>query len=208
VDASADIDQLLAPRSAWRPVPSVFAEVFSVPSLPRGEGCGRSLHLRLPQATGSPTADVSVDRGPSPRPAGGSGPRWRGLIGELESPKPAETSTLPSERRGRSRVALLMADAPGHCGELTELGDQLREAHLSADGRRLRELTPRRHHLVQALVRTAEAQAMASGRTMTAAVPERLTETLDAAPVDPGRPNSCAAGRLVSALRHVWLADW
>jgi hypothetical protein len=80
----------------------------------------------------------------------------------------------------------LVCTDPDQVIELTELGDQLRQAHLSADGPWLRELTPRRHRLVQALVRTAEAQAMASGRTVTAAVAERLAETLDAALVDPG----------------------
>jgi hypothetical protein len=55
----------------------------------------------LLRRTGNPTADLSVDRGPAPRSAGGSGPRWRGIIGELESLKSAETSTLPGERRSR-----------------------------------------------------------------------------------------------------------
>jgi hypothetical protein len=87
----------------------------------------------------------------------------------------------------------LVRTDPNQVNELTELGDQLRQAHLSADGPRLRELTPKRHQLVQALVRTAEAQAMASGRTVTAAVAERLTETLDAALVDEGGLNCCAA---------------
>jgi hypothetical protein len=97
----------------------------------------------------------------------------------------------------------LMRTEPDQINDLTGLGDQLREAHLSADGARLRELTPKRHRLVQALVRTAEAQAMASGRTVTVAVAERLTETLDAALVDPGAAELLRSGRLTSALRHV-----
>jgi hypothetical protein len=97
----------------------------------------------------------------------------------------------------------LVRTDPDQVNDLTELGDRLREAHLSADGARLRELTPRRHQLVQAVVRTAEAQAMASGRIVTAAVAEGLTETLDAALVDPGAAQLLRSGRLTSALRHV-----
>jgi septal ring factor EnvC (AmiA/AmiB activator) len=44
---------------------------------------------------------------------------------------------------------------------------------------------------------------MAGGRTVTAAVAERLTETLDAALVDPGAAQLLRSGRLTSALRHV-----
>ena len=64
----------------------------------------------------------------------------------------------------------LVRTEPDQVNDLTELGDQPREAHLSADGPRLRELTPRRHRLVQALVRTAEVQATASGRTVSSAM--------------------------------------
>jgi hypothetical protein len=44
---------------------------------------------------------------------------------------------------------------------------------------------------------------MAGGRTVTAAVAERLAETLDAALVDPGAAQLLRGGRLTSALRHV-----
>ncbi|ADB32980.1 hypothetical protein Kfla_3928 [Kribbella flavida DSM 17836] len=92
---------------------------------------------------------------------------------------------------------------PDGVHQLTELGEQLREAHLSADGARLRRLTPRRHELVQALVRAARAYAQGEGRAVSPAIADRLTETLDAALVDPGAAQLLRTGQLTSALRHV-----
>ncbi|ONI79069.1 hypothetical protein BWI15_00395 [Kribbella sp. ALI-6-A] len=97
---------------------------------------------------------------------------------------------------------LVRADPDG-IHQLTELGEQLRQAHLSADGPALRRLTPQRHELVGALVATARDKARAEGRTVTAAVAERLTETLDAALVDPGAAQLLRTGQLTSALCHV-----
>jgi hypothetical protein len=98
---------------------------------------------------------------------------------------------------------LLVRTDPDEVNDLTELGDELRTAHLSADGARLRQLTPRRHDLVQHLVRTAQARAMERGRPISATVVGRLTETLDAALIDPGAAQLLRSGRLTSALRHV-----
>ncbi|TCO44023.1 hypothetical protein EV646_111215 [Kribbella antiqua] len=97
----------------------------------------------------------------------------------------------------------LVRVAPDGIHELTALGDDLRAAHLSADGARLRELTPHRHQLVQRLVRTAVAHANSLGRSISADVIQRLTETLDAALVDPGAAQLLRTGQLTSALRHV-----
>jgi hypothetical protein len=98
---------------------------------------------------------------------------------------------------------LLVRTEPDGVNELTELGDELRAAHLSADGARLRQLTPRRHDLVQALVRTARERAKDRGRAVSATVADRLTETLDAALIDPGAAQLLRSGQLTSALRHV-----
>jgi hypothetical protein len=85
---------------------------------------------------------------------------------------------------------------------LTELGEQLRETYLSADSARRRELTRQRHDLVAHLVKLARDRA-AGGRRVTAQTAERLTETLDAALVDPGAAQLLRTGQLSSALRHV-----
>jgi hypothetical protein len=98
---------------------------------------------------------------------------------------------------------LLVRTDPDGINTLTELGEQLRTAHLSADGARLRALTPKRHQLVKSLVATARAEAQQLGRPPTQAVMDRLTETLDAALIDPGAAQLLRSGQLTSALRHV-----
>jgi hypothetical protein len=98
---------------------------------------------------------------------------------------------------------LLVRSDPHGVNALTELGDELRAAHLSADGTKPRALTPRRHTLVKQLVASATAEAKKVGRTATPAVVDRLTETLDAALIDPGAAQLLRTGQLTSALRHV-----
>jgi hypothetical protein len=97
----------------------------------------------------------------------------------------------------------LVRIAPDQVAELTEFGDELREAHQSADRDRLKRLTPRRHAIVQRLVDTAKTDAAGTGRVITNAVAERLADTLDAALVDPSAAQLLRGGRLTSALRHV-----
>ncbi|MFG1820618.1 hypothetical protein ACGFIF_43145 [Kribbella sp. NPDC049174] len=96
---------------------------------------------------------------------------------------------------------LVRADPDG-IHALTELGEQLRETYLTADSARRRELTRQRHDLVAQLVKIARDQA-AGGRQVTVQTAERLTETLDAALVDPGAAQLLRTGQLTSALRHV-----
>ncbi|TCN34665.1 hypothetical protein EV644_11915 [Kribbella orskensis] len=98
---------------------------------------------------------------------------------------------------------LLVRADPDGVNDLTQLGDELRAAHLAADGARLRELTPRRHNLVQELVTTASGRAKDRGRSVSQSVADRLTETLDAALIDPGAALVVLSGQLTSALRHV-----
>ncbi|MEV6269388.1 hypothetical protein AB0L64_19610 [Kribbella sp. NPDC051936] len=96
----------------------------------------------------------------------------------------------------------LVRTDPDGIHALTELGEDLRQTYLSADAPRRRELTRLRHDLVSNLVRTARERA-AGGRRVTAQTAERLTETLDAALVDPGAAQLLRTGQLTSALRHV-----
>ncbi|TCN34648.1 hypothetical protein EV644_11933 [Kribbella orskensis] len=98
---------------------------------------------------------------------------------------------------------VLVRTDPDGVNDLTQLGDELRAAHLAADGARLRELTPRRHILVQELVTTARSRAKDRGRSVSQSVADRLTETLDAALIDPGAALLVRSGQLTSALRHV-----
>ncbi|TCM35261.1 hypothetical protein EV648_1244 [Kribbella sp. VKM Ac-2568] len=97
----------------------------------------------------------------------------------------------------------LVRTDPEGVNDLTQLGDELRAAHLAADGARMRELTPRRHNLVQELVTTARGRAKDRGRPVSQSVADRLTETLDAALIDPGAALLVRSGQLTSALRHL-----
>ncbi|MFI6833091.1 hypothetical protein ACIBG5_38665 [Kribbella sp. NPDC050241] len=97
---------------------------------------------------------------------------------------------------------LVRADPDG-IHDLTELGEQLRQAHVSGDGAQLRRLTPRRHRLVQRVVQTARELAQEQGHPVSDQIAQRLTETLDAALVDPGAAQLVRSGQLTSALRHV-----
>ena len=97
----------------------------------------------------------------------------------------------------------LVRAVPERVDQLTQLGEDLRQAHLSRDGARLRELTPQRHDLVRDLVATARGLANDAGYQVTGAVADRLAETLDAALIDPDAAAMLRTGRLTSALRHV-----
>jgi hypothetical protein len=96
----------------------------------------------------------------------------------------------------------LVRTDPDGIHKLTKLGEQLRETYLSTDNARRRELTRQRHDLVVHLVQVARSRA-AGGRNVTAQTAERLTETLDAALVDPAAAQLLRTGQLSSALRHV-----
>jgi hypothetical protein len=115
----------------------------------------------------------------------------------------AQVKTLRKPTLAAWLANQLVRAVPERIDELTELGAELRDAHLSRDGARLRTLTPRRHVLVAELARTARFLARDRGRKVTGTVADRLTETLDAALVDPGAAQMLRTGRLTSALRHV-----
>ncbi|GAB3937706.1 hypothetical protein GCM10029976_051150 [Kribbella albertanoniae] len=101
-------------------------------------------------------------------------------------------------------VANLVAhNAADDLDDLIALGDEFREATADMDGDRLRELTPRRHQLLDKLVKEAGRLAKAADQKVSADVTQKLRETLDAALVDPAAGDAVREGRLSSALRHV-----
>ncbi|TCC26417.1 hypothetical protein [Kribbella sindirgiensis] len=87
--------------------------------------------------------------------------------------------------------------------DLLALGDEFREATADLDGERLRELTPKRHRLLDKLSKEAARLAADEGQKVSADVGQKLRETLDAALVDPAAGDAVREGRLSSALRHV-----
>jgi hypothetical protein len=98
---------------------------------------------------------------------------------------------------------LLAREQPDDLDDLLALGDEFREATADLDGDRLRELTPRRHQLLDKLSKSASKLAGAQGQKLSADVTQKLRETLDAALVDPAAGDAVREGRLSSALRHV-----
>jgi hypothetical protein len=101
-------------------------------------------------------------------------------------------------------VANLVARSlPDELDDLLALGDEFREATADLDGERLRDLTPKRHQLLDKLSREAATLASDEGQKVSADVGQKLRETLDAALIDPAAGDALREGRLSSALRHV-----
>ncbi len=98
---------------------------------------------------------------------------------------------------------LLARKLPDELDDLLALGDEFREATADLDGDRLRELTPRRHKMLDKLSTDATRLAGDEGQKVSADVGQKLRETLDAALVDPAAGDAVREGRLSSALRHV-----
>ena len=92
---------------------------------------------------------------------------------------------------------------PDELDDLLALGDEFREATADLDGERLRDLTPKRHQMLDKLSKEAARLADEEGQKVSADVGQKLRETLDAALVDPAAGDAVREGRLSSALRHV-----
>ncbi|HWD78705.1 MAG TPA: hypothetical protein VG497_07485, partial [Kribbella sp.] len=98
---------------------------------------------------------------------------------------------------------LVARKLPDQLDDLLALGDEFREATADLDGDRLRELTPKRHQLLDQLAKEAARLAGDEGQKLSADVTQKLRETLDAALIDPAAGDAVREGRLSSALRHV-----
>jgi len=98
---------------------------------------------------------------------------------------------------------LVARNAADDLDDLIALGDEFREATADLDGDRLRELTPRRHEVLDKLAKEATRLATEAGQKVSADVAQKLRETLDAALIDPNAGDAVREGRLSSALRHV-----
>ncbi|MGW7682373.1 hypothetical protein ACWGID_16640 [Kribbella sp. NPDC054772] len=98
---------------------------------------------------------------------------------------------------------LVSRKLPDELDDLLALGDEFREATADLDGDRLRDLTPKRHKLLDTLAKQAAKLAGDEGQKISPDVGQKLRETLDAALVDPAAGDAVREGRLSSALRHV-----
>jgi hypothetical protein len=92
---------------------------------------------------------------------------------------------------------------PEEVAALADLGDELRSATADRDRGRIRALDHLRRERTEGLVRTVREAGEVGGRPVSAAVLDRLTETLTAAVMDPDAAAAVRAGRLARALQHV-----
>ena len=97
-------------------------------------------------------------------------------------------------------VNRLVHSDPDVPSRLTALGDDLRDAGRSLDGRRLRELSQARRDLIAALTRRALAGA--GQRDAPVALQEEVAATLSAAVADPKVAAELAAGTLVRPVER------
>jgi hypothetical protein len=93
----------------------------------------------------------------------------------------------------------LVRAAPEVPSELASLGRELRAAQRSLDGAAIRELSLRRHRLIESLAR--QAFAVAGLRVPPAALRDEVTATLGAALADPEVAEQLAAGTMERAAR-------
>ncbi len=111
-----------------------------------------------------------------------------------------EIASLRKPTRAAWVVNLLVRTDPGAASRLAELGDDLRAAGRSLDGRKLRELSQARRALITALTR--QALAGAGQRDAPVALQEAVTATLSAAVADPQVAAELAAGTLVRPVER------
>jgi len=93
----------------------------------------------------------------------------------------------------------LVRAVPGVPSELASLGRELRAAQRSLDGAAIRELSLRRHRLIESLAR--QAFTAVGLRAPPAALRDEVTATLGAALSDPDVADQLAAGTLERAAR-------
>ena len=96
--------------------------------------------------------------------------------------------------------------------ELFAAGDELREAHRQVvsgrgDGRMLGAASRRQREAVEALVSAARGLLTSEGHELSGAMIERITDTLQAAALDPDARAMVRDGRLQRELRHVGLGE-
>ena len=141
--------------------------------------------------------------------------RRSALVAQAREAKLPDVAKAVAELRRPTVAAWLLnqlargeAGASDEVEELDSLGTQLREAQAQLDGRRMKELTRRRHELVAALVRRAEAVAGAAGdQKVSASVQRELEETLGAAVADEQASLAVTSGRLTRALVYAGLGE-
>jgi hypothetical protein len=117
-------------------------------------------------------------------------------IGKLR--KPVLAAALVNE---------LVRSGPAELRELTELGDQMRDAHRQLRGPELRALSEQRQHLLQRLTDLVRETAEQSGRTVTEPVLAQVRGTFDAAIADEAAEAAVLSGRLTTVLSYTGFGE-
>jgi hypothetical protein len=117
-------------------------------------------------------------------------------IGKLR--KPVVAAALVNE---------LVRGQPAELQELTDLGEQMREAHRELRGPELRVLSEQRQHLLQRLTDLVRATAEQSGRAVTEPVLAQVRGTFDAAIADQAAEAAVLSGRLTTVLSYTGFGE-
>ncbi|MFE7507372.1 hypothetical protein [Promicromonospora sp. NPDC057488] len=96
----------------------------------------------------------------------------------------------------------VVRERPDDVAALTTVGDELRAATQDRDRARIRALDHLRKERTEALVGAVRQAGEVGGRPVSAAVLDRLTETLTAAVMDADAGAAVRAGRLARGLQH------
>ncbi|HUA27397.1 MAG TPA: hypothetical protein VMC03_00810 [Streptosporangiaceae bacterium] len=112
-----------------------------------------------------------------------------------QAPVARQIAALRKPTRSAWVVNRLARAEPAVTQQLTSLGDELRAAQESLDGAAIRELSQRRHDLIEALARRAF--EVAGQPQPSAALRDEVTTTLGAALADPAVAGQVASGTLI-----------
>jgi hypothetical protein len=116
-----------------------------------------------------------------------------------QAPVARQIAALRKPTRSAWVVNQLARAEPGITAELTSLGEQLRAAQESLDGAAIRELSQRRHQLIETLTRRAF--EVAGQPQPPAALRDEVTATLGAALADPEVAGQLASGTMARPAR-------
>lgn len=117
-------------------------------------------------------------------------------IGKLR--KPVLAAALVNE---------LVRGEPAELQELTELGEQMRNAHRNLLGPELRALSEQRQQLLQRLAELVRETAEQSGRTVTESVLTQIRGTFEAAIADEAAEAAVLSGRLTVVLSYTGFGE-
>jgi len=119
--------------------------------------------------------------------------------GAGQAPVARQIAALRKPTRSAWVVNQLARAEPGFTSELTSLGEELRAAQESLDGAAIRELSQRRHRLIETLTRRAF--EVVGQPQPPAALRDEVTATLGAALADPEVAGQVASGTLARPAR-------